>query len=62
MRVDVFDKRKQKTSAFDAVVVSHWEDERSHVYYYHIEYSDGDEADLSLSELLDAIDYFKNPS
>lgn len=61
VRIDVFDKKKNKTSPYDATVVSHWEDEKSHSVCYHVEFTDGDEADLSLSELLDAIEYFKNP-
>ena len=59
VRVDVYDKRKKITIAYNAVVDHFWEDKHSHVYY-HIFYSDGDQEDLSLSELLDAIDYFKN--
>ena len=61
VRVDVYDKRKQKTFAYDAVVKYFWEDEHSPVFYYHIEFTDGDEADLSISELLEAIEYFKHP-
>ena len=61
VRVDVYDKRKQKTIAYDAVVKYFWEDEDSPVFYYHIEFTDGDEADLSISELLEAIEYFKHP-